>query len=106
MPGRPLRVMVVDDHPIWREALERDLRTAGLEVVGGAGDGEQALRRLPAARPDVVVLDLRLPVLDGVETTRRDRRRAPRRARARAAAPAARRATCSRRSRPARPGTW
>src|SRR4051794_1070541 len=62
--------MIVDDHPIWREALERDLRTAGLEVVGSAGDGEQALRRMAAARPDVVVLDLRLPVLDGVATTR------------------------------------
>jgi DNA-binding NarL/FixJ family response regulator len=67
----PLRVMIVDDHPIWREALERDLRDAGLTVVGVAGDGEQALRRIPAARPDVVVLDLRLPMLDGVETTRR-----------------------------------
>jgi DNA-binding NarL/FixJ family response regulator len=66
----PLRVMIVDDHPIWREALERDLRTAGLDVVGTAGDGEQALRRMAAARPDVVVLDLRLPVLDGVATTR------------------------------------
>jgi DNA-binding NarL/FixJ family response regulator len=74
VPGQgeqPLRVMIVDDHPIWREALERDLRTAGLDVVATAGDGEQALRRMAAARPDVVVLDLRLPVLDGVETTRR-----------------------------------
>src|SRR3954447_16236102 len=67
----PLRVMVVDDHPIWREAIERDLRAAGLDVVAAAGDGEQALRRMAAARPQVVVLDLRLPVLDGVETTRR-----------------------------------
>jgi DNA-binding NarL/FixJ family response regulator len=67
----PLRVMVVDDHPIWREAIERDLRVAGLDVVAAAGDGEQALRRMAAARPQVVVLDLRLPVLDGVETTRR-----------------------------------
>src|SRR3954466_8714869 len=67
----PLRVMVVDDHPIWRDAIERDLRNAGVVVVGVAGDGDQALRRLPAARPDVVVLDLRLPTLDGVETTRR-----------------------------------
>ena len=68
---RALRVMVVDDHPIWREAIERDLRAAGLDVVGAAGDGEQALRRMAATRPDVVVLDLRLPVLDGVDTTRR-----------------------------------
>jgi DNA-binding NarL/FixJ family response regulator len=69
--GTALRVMVVDDHPIWREAIERDLRAAGLDVVGAAGDGEQALRRMAAARPQVVVLDLRLPVLDGVETTLR-----------------------------------
>jgi DNA-binding NarL/FixJ family response regulator len=70
--GAPaLRVMVVDDHPIWREAIERDLRGAGLDVVGAAGDGEQALRRMAAVRPQVVVLDLRLPVLDGVDTTRR-----------------------------------
>jgi DNA-binding NarL/FixJ family response regulator len=69
--GDPLRVMVVDDHPIWREAIERDLRAAGLDVVAAAGDGEQALRRMAAARPHVVVLDLRLPVLDGVETTGR-----------------------------------
>src|SRR4051794_23201417 len=67
----PLRVMIVDDPPIWREAIERALRDAGLAVVGVAGDGDQALRRIPAARPDVVVLDLRLPTLDGVETTRR-----------------------------------
>jgi len=66
-----ITVMVVDDHPIWREAIERDLRAAGLDVVGAAGDGEQALRRMAAARPQVVVLDLRLPVLDGVETTQR-----------------------------------
>jgi DNA-binding NarL/FixJ family response regulator len=69
--AEPLRVMVVDDHPIWREAIERDLRAAGLDVVAAAGDGEQALRRMAAARPDVVVLDLRLPVLDGVATTGR-----------------------------------
>jgi DNA-binding NarL/FixJ family response regulator len=69
--NHPLRVMVVDDHPIWREAIERDLRGAGLDVVAAAGDGEQALRRMAAARPQVVVLDVRLPVLDGVETTRR-----------------------------------
>ncbi len=67
----PVRVLIVDDHPIWREAIERDLRAAGLDVVGVAGDGEQALRRMAATRPDVVVLDLRLPVLDGVDTTRR-----------------------------------
>jgi DNA-binding NarL/FixJ family response regulator len=68
---RVVRVMVVDDHPIWAEAVARDLAGAGFEVVATAVDGGQALRRLPAVRPDVVVLDLHLPVLDGVAVTRR-----------------------------------
>ncbi len=66
-----LRVMVVDDHPMWREAVARDLGEAGLGVVATASDGAEALRRLPAVRPDVVVLDLQMPTLDGVATTRR-----------------------------------
>ena len=56
------RVMVVDDHPMWREAVARDLAEAGHEVVATAGDGGEAVRRAPAARPEVVVLDLQLPV--------------------------------------------
>lgn len=58
------RVMVVDDHPIWREALERDLVLAGHEVVGAFGDGETALR---LARAEVVLMDLELPGISGVE---------------------------------------
>jgi DNA-binding NarL/FixJ family response regulator len=63
--------MVVDDHPMWRDAVARDLSEAGMQVVATAGDGAEALRRLPAARPDVVVLDLQMPQLGGVEVTRR-----------------------------------
>jgi DNA-binding NarL/FixJ family response regulator len=65
-----IRVMVVDDHPMWREAVARDLTAAGMDVVATAGDGLEALRRLPAVRPDVVVLDLQLPRRSGVEVTR------------------------------------
>src|SRR5690349_14262302 len=64
------RVMVVDDHPMWRDSVVRDLTDAGHEVVATAGDGGEAVRRAPAARPEVVVLDLQLPVLSGVEVTR------------------------------------
>ena len=63
------RVMVVDDHPMWREAVERDLTEAGLDVVAVAGNGEEALRRAPAAQPQVAVVDLQLPGISGVEVT-------------------------------------
>jgi DNA-binding NarL/FixJ family response regulator len=69
-PGeQPLRVMVVDDHPMWRDAVERDLAAAGFDVVAVAADGHQAIARFPAARPQVVVLDLQIPGPSGVEVT-------------------------------------
>jgi DNA-binding NarL/FixJ family response regulator len=61
--------MVVDDHPMWRDAVARDLAEAGYQVVATAADGAQALRVFAAARPDVVVLDLQLPDMSGVEVT-------------------------------------
>ncbi|MDH6127242.1 DNA-binding NarL/FixJ family response regulator [Kitasatospora sp. GP82] len=65
-----IRVMVVDDHPMWRDAVSRDLTEAGLTVVATAGDGEEAVRRARASSPQVVVLDLNLPGLSGVEVCR------------------------------------
>jgi DNA-binding NarL/FixJ family response regulator len=62
--------MIVDDHPMWRDAVARDLTEAGFDVAATASDGAQALRIAGAARPDVVVLDLRLPDVTGVEVTR------------------------------------
>ncbi|WP_327663738.1 MULTISPECIES: response regulator transcription factor [unclassified Streptomyces] len=62
-----IKVMVVDDHPMWRDAVARDLGAAGFEVVATAGDGEQAVRRAQAAGPDVLVLDLNLPAKPGVQ---------------------------------------
>lgn len=59
--------MIVDDHPIWRDALERDLVGAGYDVMGAFGDGEQAVRTAPALRPDVVLMDLQLPGMSGVD---------------------------------------
>lgn len=61
--------MVVDDHPMWRDAVERDLVAAGLDVVGVAANGSEALARFPAARPQVMVLDLQIPAPNGVEVT-------------------------------------
>ncbi|MBD0675852.1 DNA-binding response regulator [Streptomyces sp. CBMA156] len=67
---RPVRVMVVDDHPMWRDAVSRDLAEAGLDVVATAGDGEEAVRRARACTPQVVVMDLNLPGLSGAEACR------------------------------------
>ena len=67
--GAPVRVMVVDDHPMWRDAVERDLIAAGFNAVGVAANGSEALARFPAARPNVVVLDLQIPAPNGVEVT-------------------------------------
>lgn len=67
---RAVTVMVVDDHPMWRDAVARDLAEAGFAVVATAGDGPQAVRRARATSPDVLVLDLNLPGMPGVEVCR------------------------------------
>jgi DNA-binding NarL/FixJ family response regulator len=64
-----LRVMIVDDHPLWRDAVERDLAAAGFAVVAVASTGREALARFPAARPEVVLMDLQIPAPDGVQVT-------------------------------------
>jgi DNA-binding NarL/FixJ family response regulator len=66
----PIRVMVIDDHPMWREGVARDLTEAGYLVVATTGEGRQAIRIASAARPEVVVLDLQLPDISGVEVIR------------------------------------
>jgi DNA-binding NarL/FixJ family response regulator len=70
-PDPPIRLLVVDDPPIWRDGAARDLAEAGFDVVGTAGDGSAALRIAAAVRPQVVLLDLHLPDLPGAEVTRR-----------------------------------
>jgi len=68
----PVRVLLVDDQALFREALATLLATNdGIDVVGEAGNGEEALSRAAALAPDVVLMDLRMPVLDGVAATRR-----------------------------------
>jgi DNA-binding NarL/FixJ family response regulator len=66
-----VRVLLVDDQALFREGLRTILATyEGLEVVGEAANGEEALRLAPAARPDVVLMDLKMPVMDGPAATR------------------------------------
>ncbi len=65
----PVTVMVVDDHPMWRDAVARDLADSGFDVVATAATGTEAITRARATRPDVVVLDLNIPPPSGVEVT-------------------------------------
>ncbi|NUT51284.1 MAG: response regulator transcription factor [Saccharothrix sp.] len=62
-------VMVVDDHPLWRDGVARDLSERGFEVVATAGDAASAVRIARAVRPDVVLMDLNLGETTGVEAT-------------------------------------
>lgn len=69
---RTVRVLLVDDQALFREGLATLLAVHDdLEVVGEAADGEEALARIPSLAPDVVLMDLRMPRLGGVEATRR-----------------------------------
>jgi two-component system, NarL family, response regulator DegU len=66
-----MRVLLADDHQLLRQAMRRALEDAGLTVVAEAGDGGEAVRLATELKPDVVLMDVSMPVLDGVEATRR-----------------------------------
>jgi DNA-binding NarL/FixJ family response regulator len=65
-----LRVLLVDDHDLFRTGLKNLLEEQGVQVVGEAPNGQTALRLVPELVPDVVIMDLNMPGLSGVETTR------------------------------------
>lgn len=68
----PIRVLLADDHRIIRASLAGLLKNrSGIEVVGQAGDGQQTIDKAHALRPDVIIMDVTMPVIDGVEATRR-----------------------------------
>ncbi|WP_328872039.1 response regulator transcription factor [Streptomyces sp. NBC_00287] len=71
-PAGPIRVLIADDHPVVRRGMSALLASLdGVEVVAEAATGEEALREAQLSRPDVVVMDIQMPALDGVEATRR-----------------------------------
>jgi CheY-like chemotaxis protein len=76
-PATALRVVVVDDSQTLRTRVCLALERAGLTVVGEAADGAQALTQAAAHHPDVVLMDLRMPRMDGIQATRILRRQQP-----------------------------
>ena len=69
--GTPLRIVLADDHPLLRDALRRTLDAQpDLEVVGEASDGQEVVKLCRRLRPDLVLMDVRMPRMDGLEATR------------------------------------
>ena len=64
-------VLIADDHQLLRQALRRAMEDAGLVVLGEAGDGAEAVQLVDELRPELVIMDVTMPVLGGIEATRR-----------------------------------
>jgi NarL family two-component system response regulator LiaR len=74
----PIRVLIADDHAILRKGIRALLSTeAGIEVVGEAGDGVEALAQAESLEPDIILMDLVMPKMDGIEATRQVTARQP-----------------------------
>jgi len=76
-PAASLTCLVADDHPAVLEAVSEFLQSGGVEVVGRASKGDEALEKVEARRPDVALVDVRMPGLGGIELARRAARSAP-----------------------------
>ena len=70
LASRPVRLLLADDHRMLRDGLRRSMVESGFDVVGEASNGEEAVRLAQQLRPDVVLMDVTMPVLDGIEATR------------------------------------
>jgi DNA-binding NarL/FixJ family response regulator len=76
MPSKKIRVLIADDHRLFAEALEAILSSEPeIQVVGRAQTGEEAVEQALALKPDVILMDIAMPGLDGVEATKRIRRK-------------------------------
>jgi two-component system, NarL family, response regulator NreC len=76
-PEKPLRVVLADDHPLVRESLRRIIEHQGWSVCGETGTGREAVRLAEELKPDVVVMDLQMPELNGLDATRQIKKRLP-----------------------------
>ncbi len=72
-----MRVLIADDHSLFRDGMTSLLQAAGFEVVGGAGSGPEAIEAAVRLRPDLVLMDISMPVMSGIEATRQIKGRVP-----------------------------
>jgi DNA-binding NarL/FixJ family response regulator len=75
--SRPLRVVIADDHPFYRDGLVRSLRDSGIDVVREVPNAEAAIQAVAETAPDLLVMDLNMPGMSGVEATRQMAERFP-----------------------------
>src|SRR3989304_2378404 len=72
-----MRVLLADDHPLFRDGVRSPLQARGVGVVGEGGDGQEALEEALRLRPDVILMDISMPRMDGLEATRLIKARLP-----------------------------
>jgi len=75
--GHGVSLLLADDHTMVRQSMRRSMEAEGFAILGEAGDGDEAVRLTEQLSPDVVLMDVSMPVLDGVEATRRIKERRP-----------------------------
>jgi DNA-binding NarL/FixJ family response regulator len=73
-----IRVVLADDHQLVRQSLKALLEREGFQVAGEASDGQEALRLIPDACPDVAILDISMPILNGLDAARELKKSSPR----------------------------
>jgi DNA-binding NarL/FixJ family response regulator len=72
-----MRILIADDHSLFRDGITSLLKASGFEVIGEARDGEQAVRETLRLKPDIVLMDLNMPVMNGLQALRQIRASAP-----------------------------
>src|SRR5580704_14901386 len=76
-PGHPARVLIADDHEALRRGLKEAISSAGLQVCGEAANGKEAVERTLELNPDLIILDLSMPVMGGFDAAREIRKKTP-----------------------------